>query len=57
MRILSSAGGRTSMSLQYFMAGFFPGPSQYDDNLPKDWQPFYFDLDYSGKVIFKMMTV
>lgn len=50
MRILSSASARAVMSLQSFMTGFIPGPSQDKDYFPLGWQPFSFDLDYDGTV-------
>lgn len=49
MQIMSSVPERTMMSLQSFMAGFFPPPPR-DNSLPVNWQPFFCTVDYEGKV-------
>lgn len=51
MRIVSSVPERTIMSLQSFMAGFLP-PPLHQSNLPIFWQPFPFDIDYDGKLVY-----
>lgn len=51
MRILSSVPDRTIMSLQSFMAGFLP-PPVLDTTLPLYWQPFTFEIDYPGRVVY-----
>lgn len=50
MRIITSAKPRTTMSLQSFMAGFFPSLSSERNNFPLGWQPIAFDMDYDGTV-------
>lgn len=39
------------MSLQSFMAGFFP-PPLLDTTLPIYWQPFFTTVDHEGKVVY-----
>lgn len=51
MRIMCSVPERTIMSLQSFMAGFFP-PPVHNLNLPILWQPFHFDIDYKGRIVY-----
>lgn len=49
MQILTSVPERTMMSLQSFMAGFFPPPLA-DLTLPIYWQPFFTNVDYKARV-------
>lgn len=51
MQIMSSVPERTMMSLQSFMAGFFP-PPLLDTSLPIWWQPFFTTVDHEGKVVY-----
>lgn len=50
MQILSSVPERTIMSLQSFMAGFFP-PPLLDMTLPVYWQPFTFSIDTKAEAL------
>lgn len=50
MRILTSVPERTMMSLQSFMAGFFPPPIS-DRTLPIWWQPFFTSVDYKAQIL------
>lgn len=51
MRIITSVPDRCIMSLQSFMAGFFP-PPVLDMTLPIYWQPFTFEIDYEGRMVY-----
>lgn len=54
MQIMTSVPERTMMSLQSFMAGFFP-PPVLDTTLPIYWQPFFCTVDHTGAIIYIKM--
>lgn len=51
MQIISSFPERCIMSLQSFMAGFMP-PPVLDTTLPIYWQPFTFEVDHAGRIVY-----